>query len=192
MTVIGATALRGWGNFFVIVGSSAGALTGLQFVVLTLIANAGPVRASGETISAFGSPNVVHFCAALLVSAIFSAPWSRLAPAGGAVVICGVCGLLYSMVVLRRARRQTSYQPVLEDWIWHTALPTVAYAGLLVSGIALRHGLAETLYVVAAAALLLVFVGIHNAWDTVTYLTLARSEAARSLPPATAPDRPPR
>jgi hypothetical protein len=33
------TALGGWGNFYVIVGSSAGALIGLQFVVMTLIAN---------------------------------------------------------------------------------------------------------------------------------------------------------
>ena len=192
MTDVSATALREWGNFFVIVGSSAGALTGLQFVVLTLIANAGSIPARGEAIAAFGSPNVVHFCAALLVSAIFSAPWGTLAPAGVVVAICGASGLLYSMIVLRRARRQTSYQPVLEDWIWHGTLPTVAYVGLLAAGIALRHGSAETLYIVATAALLLVFVGIHNAWDTVTYLTLARSEAARSSLPATAPDRPPR
>jgi len=33
------TALSGWENFYVIVGSSAGALIGLQFVVITLIAN---------------------------------------------------------------------------------------------------------------------------------------------------------
>ena len=32
-------ALNGWENFYVIVGSSAGALIGLQFVVMTLIAN---------------------------------------------------------------------------------------------------------------------------------------------------------
>ena len=33
------TALSGWENFYVIVGSSAGALIGLQFVVMTLIAD---------------------------------------------------------------------------------------------------------------------------------------------------------
>lgn len=33
------TALSGWENFYVIVGSSAGALIGLQFVVITLIAD---------------------------------------------------------------------------------------------------------------------------------------------------------
>jgi hypothetical protein len=31
------TAPAGWENFYVIVGSSAGALIGLQFVVITLI-----------------------------------------------------------------------------------------------------------------------------------------------------------
>jgi len=168
--------LRDWGSFFVIVGSSAGALTGLQFVVLTLVANAGTVPASSEAIAAFGSPNVIHFCAALLVSAIFSAPWRTLAPAGTTVAICGVLGLLYSLAVLRRALRQQTYEPVLEDWIWHGVLPTSAYAGMLCSGIALRYGAVDTLYVVGAAALLLVFVGIHNAWDTVTYITLARRE----------------
>jgi len=173
----GATALREWSSFFVIVGSSAGALTGLQFVVLTLIANAGTVPTSGETISAFGSPNVMHFCAALLVSAILSAPWHALAPAGTAVVLCGALGLLYALAVLRRALRQQSYEPVLEDWIWHAALPTLAYTTLLCSGVVLRHGSADPLYVVGAAALLLVFVGIHNAWDTVTYVTVARSAA---------------
>jgi hypothetical protein len=31
------TAIAGWENFYVIVGSSAGALIGLQFVVITLL-----------------------------------------------------------------------------------------------------------------------------------------------------------
>src|SRR5207247_3359319 len=36
-----ASPLQAWESFYVIVGSSAGALTGLQFVVMTLIAGAG-------------------------------------------------------------------------------------------------------------------------------------------------------
>jgi len=32
------STLAHWANFYVIVGSSAGALTGLQFVVMTLVA----------------------------------------------------------------------------------------------------------------------------------------------------------
>jgi hypothetical protein len=63
----------------VIVGSSAGALTGLQFVVLTLISESGAVRGTTATMSAFASPNVVHFCAALLISAIASTPGTATA-----------------------------------------------------------------------------------------------------------------
>lgn len=71
-----APSLEAWGNFYVIVGSSAGALTGLQFVVMTLIAQTDMARGRGESISAFGTLHVVHFCAALLVAAILSVPWS--------------------------------------------------------------------------------------------------------------------
>ena len=71
-------SLHSWEGFYVIVGAAAGALTGLQFVVMTLIGEAGRFRSSGETLSAFGTPNVVHFCAALLLSAIMTAPWRLL------------------------------------------------------------------------------------------------------------------
>jgi hypothetical protein len=164
-----------WESFYVIVGSTAGALIGLQFVVLTLITEAGMIRGTGETLAAFGSPNVVHFCAALLVSAIFSAPWGGLGPPGVTAATAGVCGLVYSVAVLKRALRQRDYQPVLEDWIWHATLPLVAYAALVYAGIRLARLSADALFLVGGSALLLVFIGIHNAWDTVTYVTLERA-----------------
>ena len=173
-------AIASWGSFYVIVGSSAGALTGLQFVVMTLIAENMPSRGRGEAISAFGTPNVVHFCAALLVASILSVPWSALRPAGIAVTGCGVLGVVYSAIVMRRALRQGEYQPVFEDWLWHTLLPALAYAVLLVAGVVLGRNFAEALLVIGAAALLLVFIGIHNAWDTVTYMTVGRGLRERA------------
>lgn len=178
--------LKSWESYYVIVGSSAGALTGLQFVVLTLITESGRLRGSPEAFAAFGSPNVVHFCAALLISALFSAPWHDAGAPGIATAVFGVCGLLYSLAVLRRARRQQDYKPVLEDWTWHTGLPFLAYAALVYAGFALAAGSTGALHLVAGAALLLVFVGIHNAWDTVMYVmtTRARQAAAASVTPA--------
>ena len=170
-----------WDNFYVIVGSTAGALIGLQFVVLTLITEAGMLRGGSETLSAFGSPNVVHFCAALLVSAIFSAPWHSLGPPGVAVALAGIGGFVYSVAVLRRALRQRDYKPVLEDWIWHAVLPMAAYAGLVLAGSRLARAPAGTSFVVGGSALLLVFIGIHNAWDTVTYVTLARARERQAM-----------
>jgi hypothetical protein len=169
-----------WEGFYVIVGTTAGALIGLQFVVLTLITESGMLRGTGETLAAFGSPNVVHFCGALLVSAIFSAPWNSVGPPGVAVALAGVFGLFYSLVVLRRALRQRDYKPVLEDWIWHGALPLIAYAVFVYAGIQVARGSADASFLVAGSTLLLVFIGIHNAWDTVTYVTLERARERKA------------
>jgi hypothetical protein len=180
-------ALQAWENFYIIVGSTAGALIGLQFVVLALITEAGMLRGSAETLSAFGSPNVVHFCAALLVSAIFSVPWHGLGPPGVAVAVAGVCGFFYSVAVLRRALRQRDYKPVLEDWVWHAALPMIAYAALVYAGTRLSS---DALFLVGGSALLLVFIGIHNAWDTVAYVTSERAREAKAGAASTEGARP--
>jgi hypothetical protein len=158
-----------WESFYVIVGSSGAALTGLQFVVIVLGAEVNAVGGA-QTTRAFATPTVVHFCAVLLISAIMSAPWHGLSSAGLVVGACGVAGLVYTATVIRHLRRPTEYVPVLEDWIWHCALPLAAYAGLLAAAIALRWQPVPSLFTIGATALLLLFVGIHNAWDAVTYI----------------------
>ena len=127
-------------------------------------------------VSAFGTPNVVHFGAVLLISAILSAPWHRMSSAGIGVGVTGTAGFIYAMLVIRRARRQTGYQPVLEDWIWHAALPLVAYGTLVIAALLLHHHPDSSLFVIGASALLLLFVGIHNAWDTVTYIAVEQRD----------------
>ena len=175
-----------WENFYIIVGSSAGALTGLQFVVIALVSEQGAVRGLGE-VNAFGTPTVVHFCAALLLSAIVSAPWPRVAQAGVLLTLCGIAGLIYVGIVLRRALRQTGYKPVFEDWLWHTILPFAAYGGLTVGGILVATHPTPALFTMAAVALVLLFDGIHNAWDTVTYVAMSRVREGSDKPPRTRP-----
>jgi hypothetical protein len=165
-----------WESFYVIIGSSAAALTGLQFVVIVLGAEVN-APSNVHTTRAFGTPTVVHFCAVLLNSALLSAPWHHVGGAAAAIAAFGLTGIVYSLIVLRHARRQTDYVPVLEDWIWHTVLPLMAYAALFASGILLSRDAAPMLFVIGASALLLLFVGIHNAWDSVTYLAIGRREA---------------
>lgn len=162
------TALDGWENFYVIVGSSAGALIGLQFVVLALIAERPPLRAS-EASAAFSTPSVVHFGVVLLLSAIVSAPWHAIGAVGLIWGLVGISGIVYSIIVARRMRVQTVYRPVFEDWLFHVLLPLAAYAMLGASAYVARSQARPALFLVAAATLLLLFVGIHNAWDAVTY-----------------------
>jgi hypothetical protein len=163
------TAFTGWDNFYVIVGSSAGALIGLQFVVLTLIGDS-PVRGDLQRAgSAFGTPTVVHFGAVLLLAAVINVPWRGIAAAAIIWAAMGLLGLLYVVFVARRMRQQTSYSPEFEDWLFHVLLPFAAYAMLAGSAYAARSDATGALFAVGAAALLLLFIGIHNAWDAVTY-----------------------
>jgi hypothetical protein len=166
----------GWETFYVILGSSAGALTGLMFVVMALVADYG---GSERQIEAFGTPTVVHFSSALLLSVIVTAPWPVVSALRLALLGFGLSGAVYMLVVLRRARRQTDYQPVFEDWMFHAVLPIAAYASLLLSASGLAARPTLCLFVIGAAAVLLLFIGIHNAWDTVTYVVVARWEKRR-------------
>jgi hypothetical protein len=168
------TALGGWESFYVIVGSSAGALIGLQFVVLTLIAEAPLGREDARAGAAFATPTLVHFGAVLVVSAILSAPWEGIAAAAALWGMVGVGGVAYSIVVARRLRSQTAYKPVFEDWLFYLLLPLVAYAMLGAASCAAWSSARPALFVVAAAALLLLLVGIHNAWDMVMYNVFVR------------------
>ncbi len=184
--MIEATSLRAWESFYVIVGSSAAVLTGLQFVVIALVAESEARRAPNE-INAFGTPTVVHFCVALLLAAILSAPWPELRSAAIAIGITGGFGVVYALVVTRRARRTTVYTPVLEDWVWHVVLPIVAYAALVIASLPLPLPRLTTwsLFAIGASALLLLFIGVHNAWDTVTYIALEQpGVTATENPPA--------
>src|SRR5256885_7480838 len=170
--------LSQWESFYVIVGSSAGALTGLQFVVIALVADMEAATSMLE-IRAFGSPTVVHFCASLLIAAIMSAPWHALSSAGYGLGACGAIGVAYAISVVRHARRQTGYHPDMEDWAWYIVLPLLGYVALLTSAATLHQHSSSSLFVIAGTSLLLVFIGIHNAWDAVTYIAVERGPAAK-------------
>ena len=143
------TAIAGWENFYVIVGSSAGALIGLQFVVITLIAEIPIVRDVERASSAFATPTIVHFGSVLLLSAVISAPWHGMI----AAILWGVLGLvgvIYVVIVARRMRVQTAYSPQFEDRLFHVLLPFAAYATLVGSAYAARSNIGGALFGVGA------------------------------------------
>src|SRR6202451_1700221 len=154
--------LAKWDNFYVIAGSAAGALIGLQFVVLALIADR-PITGSAEAGAAFGSPTVVHFGVVLLLAALLHAPWQTINIVATLWGLVGSGGVASSVIVVRRMRKQSAYQPIFEDRLCHVALPFAAYAILALSSFAAPSHTRETLFGVGGVALLLLFIGIHNA-----------------------------
>ena len=152
-----------------IVGSSAGALIGLQFVVLSLITGMRGGRLNAQGTDAYATPVIVHFATVLGLSGILCAPWEGVAGASSLCGLVGAGGVVYVIITIRRIRRQAAYQPEFEDWLFHVLLPFAAYLILAASAYTAWIRLRETLFGVGAATLLLLFSGIHNAWDAVTY-----------------------
>lgn len=162
--------LSPWSNFYVIVGSSAGALTGLMFVVITLLAGVERSGALTDGVGAFTSPSVVHLCVALVVSAVLTAPWDSVVAVACVLGVVACYGICYMVVVWYRTMRQSVYRPELSDWMWYSILPSLAYLALVAGAIRFVWAPAGMLFALAGAVLLLILVGIHNAWDTVTFV----------------------
>jgi hypothetical protein len=166
-----------WESFYVIIGSAGAALIGIEFVVITLVANL-PERPPSNTISAFASPTVVHFASALVLSAVMSAPWRSSAVPALALLVAGLGGVAYAAVVIQRIRHQTQYTPVWQDWLWYAVLPSAAYAVLALAAATLRMDPPLASVGIAASALGLLLIGIHNAWDSVTHIVFGMDEDA--------------
>jgi hypothetical protein len=167
--------LATWNSFYAIVGSAAGTLIGLQFVMMSLIAQQ-PMRRGADANAAFGTPTIVHFSTALMLSALVVVPWPSIHPAATMWGIIGVGGVLYGLIVARRMLRQKVYTPVLEDWMFHAGLPLAAYGMLALAAFAAPLHTREALFGVGAATLLMLFIGIHNAWDSVAYHVFANRD----------------
>ncbi len=170
--------LAAWDSFYVIIGSAAGALIGLQFVVMTLLAERP--RLEEEAGAAFGTPTIVHFGAVLLLAALIRAPWHGLTYPAMLWGLMGFSGIIYTVIIVRHIFRQGAYKPVFEDWLCHVILPLVAYAILTFSAFAAWRHERPALFAVGAASLILLFDGIHNAWDTTTYHVYTKSRTIAS------------
>jgi len=168
--------LSQWENFYVIVGSAAAGLTGLTFVVIALIRDVANVRPTG--LSAFVTPTIVHFGGVLALAAFLSMPDLTVTILSAAFALGGLAGVAYGLFIAGRLRgfagsmqgQESAYVPVREDWIWNVVLPTLAYAALLVTGVLIWHHPVAALHAVATLSLVLLFIGIRNAWDIAVWM----------------------
>ena len=169
--------LAGWENYYVIIGSSAGGLTGLTFVVIALIRDSVPQDVRPTGLGAFVTPTIVHFCGVLALAAFMSMPHQHGATLSAGLGIGGLAGLIYGGFIAANMRRAAGpyYIPVREDWIWNVIMPTLVYAGLLVMAALIWDRLTkEALYGVAVLVLILLLIGIRNAWDIAVWMSVNR------------------
>jgi len=165
-----------WDSFYIIVGSAAGALIGLQFVVITLMAERPPPRAA-LTSAAFSTPTIVHFSVVLLLAALVRVPWDSVMAIADVAGLIGLAGAAYVLLTAWRMRSQTVYKPDGEDWTFHIVVPFAAYGILAGAAFAALSHEREALFLLGGASLMLLFTGIHNAWDSGAYLALSNQKA---------------
>ena len=172
MTDLWLHQLDAWHNFYLLLGPAAATLTGLMFVVVSL----GPQLIAAHTatgVRAFVTPPVVYFTTVLVVAALMTIP-AVPAPLLGALLGLGSLG---GMCYMGRTGAHTQWrhnQLDRLDWLWYVGLPIVSYVLVLggAVGIGLRHPLG--LISVAGAVLLLLVIGIRNAWDLVLWVAQQR------------------
>jgi len=176
----GLPLLSDWQNFYMIMGTAAATLTGLMFVVTTLIAGIDAhLSTLNAAVSAFNIPTVVHFGTVLLLAGILSAPWQMFSSLSLLLGLLGLGMVFYSIIVLWRMWRVPHYQSTLEDWSWYMAFPLIANILLIVAAFVLPKNPSSALYLVGSAMMLLLLVGIRNAWDMVTFLAVERAHSEK-------------
>ena len=177
--------LSNWQNFYMLVGTASATLTGLMFVATTILAGIDThVPTANAGIAAFNTPTVVQFGTVLLLAGILSAPWQTFSSLSLVLGLLGLGMVLYLIIVVGRMRRMPHYQSTLEDWLWYVAFPFLSYVLLIVAAFVLPQNPVPALYMVGLAMMLLLLVGIRNAWDNVTFLAVERAHSEKGSTPS--------
>jgi hypothetical protein len=167
--------LTEWANFYVITGSAAAALTGLTFVVIALSAEAKRVNLRG--LRTFVTPTIVHFGAVLALAAFLSMPHQGVLSLSLGFGVAGLAGVIYvAVIAVGIGRIAGDYIPVHEDWIWNVVLPGIVYGALLATAFLISRRPEASMYGVAAVSVLLMFIGIHNAWDVAVWNSVRKRD----------------
>jgi hypothetical protein len=161
---------EGWGDYFFMIGSSAAALIGLMFVVVTL--TAGRDRHEVERgKQLYTSPIVWHLGVILVLSGLAITPVSGpklFGAASGGLALLGIGIGLRSAIGI--TRRPGAPDAAGFDMFWYGLAPAIVYAGLAVAALGVLRQSTWGPATVAADLMALLLVSIHAEWDLVTFL----------------------
>jgi hypothetical protein len=173
---------EGWDGYFVLLGTAAGGLIGLLFVVASLTGNIERSRALWAA-GIYMTPIAVHFAFVLSISAITQVP--RLSPPQTAVLIGGFALLGLSAAVRSclgiTETRKGPNPPHWSDFWGYGAAPAAIYVLALGLAAAIAARAEWAVQALAALLLILLLLAIRNAWDLITWM------APGGTPPPPAP-----
>ncbi len=166
--------LGAWHDVYMLAGTAAATLMGLTFVVVTL-----SPRDIGESlmtgVKSFTTPILAFFATVVLVSLLMLAPWLTPRPPAATLGILGLIGVFYMISTGAYARWRES-KLGFDDLIWYIVLPFIAYTALVPVAVFMWMGAAWALYGIASVVVLLLIIGIRNAWDVVLFMAIQTRE----------------
>jgi hypothetical protein len=169
MTASWPQQLEAWHDFYVIVGGAAAALTGLMFVVVSLGSQAMIAR-TAPGVRAFVTPTVVYFTTVLVMGGVMTIPSITAVILAGVMVLGSVGALMYLISIGGHQQWRHSKLDRL-DWLWYVALPILSYFLILGAAVGIVVRPALGLEIVGGTMILLLVIGIRNAWDLVLWMT---------------------
>jgi hypothetical protein len=166
-----------WEDFYLLVGTSGGALIGIMFVVATLTAGIER-RKADRGARLYITPSVFHFGVVLVASAIVSVPGVGPAATGALLAACGAAGLVYAGTAAASIlTHDPDMSPDLSDRFFYAVLPVAAYLTFCGGAAAVWTAPRDAPFILAGAVLALLLLGIRNAWDLATFLVARRDSS---------------
>ena len=121
----------------------------------------------------FLTPTVVYFSHVLLLPALMNVPTQTRTALIVQFAAAGLIGAGYSLSHLPRLHGfQHDGGLSRQAWIWNLILPFLSALWLLGAALGLSWSIARGLDAAAVGVLLLVMVGLHNAWNVTLNLAL--------------------
>lgn len=156
--------LAEWRDFYAMIGTASGAIVGAAFIVASLASN---VKERSVGMRGFITPNAVNLGSVLVVSAILTAPTLTLFSLTVLLGLGGVAGAVYGVVVATRIW----HMPLdLSDRFFYVVMPISCFSAIAGAAVLARWAIDPAFEIVAVALVLLLIVGMRNAWDMASFI----------------------
>lgn len=164
------TVFRDWGDFYLVLGAAAGALIGLMFVVVTLLAGREAQRVERGT-RAYITPIVFHYSVVLVVCAIGVTPRMPRAVLAALLAVAALTGVVYTTVTTLRILHMPGNPPHWTDKHYYGILPSFIYMGYGLAAACLWIAPGAVGHLIGAVTVALLLIAIRNSWDLATAIT---------------------
>jgi hypothetical protein len=167
-----------WTEYFFMIGSSAAALIGLMFVVVTLTSGRGRDQTEDGK-HFYTSPVVWNLSVVLFISGAAIAPTVKPLFFSALVASVALVGLflgIRSTIGIKRTQISGHKFTTFDMW-WYGIIPALTYVGLAACAAGIETGQSWAASAVAANLMALLLVSIHAEWDLATFLAPLGSSA---------------